>query len=361
MELTALEAAGRKRTYLRRSLLAWFRRNARDLPWRGTGNPYRVWVAEILLQQTRVQAALPYYHRLIQSFPTVTDLAAADEDRVMKLWEGLGYYSRARNLLRAARLIVAEYGGRFPKRADEWRRLPGVGRYTAAAIASIAFGERVAIVDGNAKRVLSRIFDIEDCIDAAKTQRVLWSIAEQLVPRKAPGDFNQALMELGSRVCVPGEPRCDECPVRRHCDARAVGRQSSLPVRRAKKPLPHYEIVAAAMTKNGRYLLGKRPAASMLGGLWELPGGKTEPDETHAQALRRELREELGIEVAVGRLVASVNHGYSHFRITLYVYRCEHVCGRPQPFYYTEFKWVARKHFSRYAVPAATRKILALL
>lgn len=356
-----LENVSRKKAHLRRSLLAWFRRNARDLPWRGTGDPYRVWLAEILLQQTRVKAALPYYERFIKAFPTVSDLAAADEDRLMKLWEGLGYYSRARNLHKAAKIVVDECGGRFPRRAQDWQRLPGVGRYTAGAIASIVFGERVPVLDGNARRVLSRLFAVEECVDVAETQRLLWRIAEMLVSPKAPGNFNQALMELGSRVCLPKAPHCDGCPVRKSCDAYALGRQASLPVRRANKPLPHHELVAAAIAKNGRYLLGKRPAPGLLGGLWELPGGKIKPNETHEQALVRELKVELATDITVGPLVASVKHAYSHFKITLHVYRCEHVRGRPQARSHTEIKWVFRKHFARYPFPAAIRKVLHLL
>ena len=359
--MTPLEKVSREKTYLRRMLLAWFRRNARDLPWRRSRDPYLVLVAEILLQQTRLEMMLPYYERFTKAFPTVSDLAGADEDRLMKLWEGLGYYRRARHLHRAAKLIVNEFGGRLPQRADEWQRLPGIGRYTAGAIASIAFGERVPVLDGNVKRVLSRLFAIETCVDEAETQRLLWSIAEKLVPEKVPGDFNQALMELGSRICTPKSPRCDECPVRKRCDARALGRQRSLPVRREKRPVPHYHVVAAAIVKNGRYLLGKRPVADMLGGLWEFPGGKIKPNETHEQALVRELKEELDTEITVGPLVASVNHAYSHFKITLHVYRCRHVGGRPRPIYYTEVKWVLRRQFARYAFPTADRKVLHLL
>ena len=284
------------KTHLRRCLLAWFRRHARDLPWRRTRDPYRIWLSEVLLQQTRIETARPYYERFVKAFPTVRDLAAASQDRVLKLWEGLGYYGRTRNLLRAAKIIVADRGRRFPTTAHGWQSLPGVGRYTAGAIASIAFGERVPVLDGNVKRVLARLFNIGKCTDDPRTVRLLWSLAEALVPARSPGDFNQALMELGARICTPRNPKCDVCPARRHCQARALGRQNRLPVRRRKKPLPHYDIVAAAIEKNGRYLFGKRPARDMLGGMWELPGGKVEAGETHAQALAREIRESWGLK-----------------------------------------------------------------
>ncbi len=356
-----LEKVNRSKSSLRRRLLLWFRRNGRPLPWRGARDPYRVWVSEILLQQTRIRTALPYYERFVRAFPTVKDLASADEDSVMKLWEGLGYYTRARNLHRAARIIVNDFGGRFPTRAEDWQRLPGVGRYTAGAIASIAFGERVPILDGNAKRVLSRLFAIEECIDDARTQNLLWSIAEVLVPQKSSGAFNQALMELGSRICTPRRPQCPECPIERSCEARALGRQEMLPVRRAKKTLPHYDIVAAAIEKNGRFLLGKRPSTDLLGGLWEFPGGKARRKESHQDALVREIKEELGIGIRVGPLVVSIRHAYSHFKITLHIYRCQITRGRPRPLYHTEIRWVSRRQFNRYAIPTADRKVLPLL
>jgi len=350
-----------KTPFLRRRLLGWYRANARDLPWRRTHDPYRIWLSEVLLQQTRVETVLPYYARFTAAFPTVRELAAAREDRVLKLWEGLGYYTRARNLLRAAKAIVDGYGGRFPRTAREWQRLPGVGRYTANAIASIAFGERAPVLDGNVKRVLARLFNIGRNIDEARTQKLLWAVAERLVPPRVPGEFNQAMMELGARVCTPRAPRCEQCPLRHSCEARALGCQSHLPRRRAKKPLPHRHIVAAAIEKNGRFLLGKRPPSGLLGGLWEFPGGKVEAGESHEQALVREIREELGIEIAVGAHLASVAHAFSHFRITLHVYRCRHIGGAPRPHEHTAIRWVRRADFDRYAFPAADRRVLPLL
>lgn len=354
------EKIRRKKSPIRRQLLRWYRRNARDLPWRRTRNPYRVWVSEVLLQQTRIEAALPYYERFIRAFPTVGALAAAGESRVLKLWEGLGYYSRARNLLKAAKILAAREG-RLPQTAEEWQRLPGVGRYTANAIASIAFDQCAPVLDGNVKRVLTRLFNIRRNIDKPATMRLLWPVAEKLVPPRAPGDFNQAMMELGARICIPRAPRCDRCPLGRICEARALGRQTMLPIRRAKKPLPHYHIVAAAILKNGRYLLGKRRSGDMLGGLWEFPGGKVEVGENHAQALAREIREELAIKIAIGPLVASVVHSFSHFKMTLHLYRCRHLCGKPQPRHHSEIAWVGSAQFKRYAFPAADRKLLRFL
>jgi len=354
----SIELPRRIRAALRRALLSWFDKNARDLPWRRTRRPYRVWVSEIMLQQTRVEAVIPYYQRFIRAFPRLRDLAAAGEDEVLKLWEGLGYYSRARNLRNAAKKIATERGGRLPRTAAQWREIPGVGRYAAGAIASIAFGERRAALDGNVKRALARLFAIQRPIEETAALRSLWALAEALVPPKRPGDFNQAMMELGARICLPKRPRCGQCPVSRWCQARAFGVQEALPKRREKKPAPHHEIVAAVIARHGRYLLGKRPPNAMLGGLWEFPGGKVEPGETPEQALARELKEELGVEVEVGPLVATVDHAYSHFTITLHAYRCSIVGGRPQARYHSRIQWVSRSGLGRHALPAANYKFL---
>jgi A/G-specific adenine glycosylase len=244
----------------------------------------------------------------------------------------------------------------MPRTAAELRELPGVGRYTAGAIASIAYDEPVALLEGNVKRVLARVFAIEASIDDTATVAAMWDAVDALVPRREPGTFNQALMELGSRVCTPRNPQCDTCPVRKWCDAAAQDRAADLPVRRPKKKLAHHQIVAGVLRRNGRYLLGKRRPEGMLGGLWEFPGGKVEPGESHEQALRRELREELGIDTRVGARLASVDHAYTHFKITLNLYTCEHVAGEVAPRYHTELKWVRRRDFDRYAFPAANLK-----
>jgi A/G-specific adenine glycosylase len=347
--------------HIRRALLEWFRREARDLPWRRTRDPYKIWLSEIILQQTRVDQGLPYYLRYVEAFPSVHDLAAASEDRILKLWEGLGYYTRARNLHRAAKLVVERYGGELPRQADLLQLLPGVGRYTAAAISSIAFDEHVAVVDGNVKRVLSRLFDLDACIDDPETERDLWGIAGALVPAKDPGDFNQAMMELGARLCTPRKPVCEACPVAEYCQARALGVQEQRPVRRPRKGVPHQEIVVAVIARDGQYLIGKRPSAGLLGGLWEFPGGKVEAGESHQAALVRECREELGVEVKTGGLIATVQHAYTHLRVTLNVYRCTLVKGTPKPRRHAELCWVSPGHFDNYAFPKANHKFLDLL
>jgi A/G-specific adenine glycosylase len=345
----------------RHALLAWYDREARDLPWRRDPQPYAVWLSEIILQQTRVDQGLPYFERFLKAFPDVSALADADEGAVLKLWEGLGYYTRARNLHKAAQTVVEERGGAFPLTAADWQTLPGIGPYTARAIASIAFGEAVPVVDGNVKRVLARLDDVAASIDDRAVDKALWARAGRLLSPTRPGDFNQAMMELGARVCTPKQPVCATCPVAAHCRAYAHGTQAERPVRRPKKAVPHHEVVVAAIRRNGRYLIGRRPSKGLLGGLWEFPGGKVESGEDHVAALKREIREELGLEVEVGGLVASVRHAYSHFRITLSVYRCTSREGDPQPGIHTDLKWVRPAEFALYAFPKANQKFLDLL
>jgi A/G-specific adenine glycosylase len=347
---------------IRRSLRRWYRRSARDLPWRRTHDPYAIWLSEIMLQQTRVETAIAYYRRFLDAFPTVGDLARARVDRVLKLWEGLGYYTRARHLHAAAKRIVTDHKGQFPETAAEWQALPGVGRYTAGAIASIAFDQRVPVLDGNVKRVLARLFHVTDAIDTSATIKKLWELAESLVPPGKPGEFNQALMELGATLCAPTRPQCAWCPLAGACEARRLGREAKVPVRRPKGPIPHYAIAAACIVRNGRYLMGKRAPRGLLGGLWEFPGGKVEDGETGQEAVAREAKEELAVNVTVGRHLACVDHAYSHFKVTIHLYACRiRGRGEPKSLYHSELKWIPRTGLHRYAFPAATNRLLGKL
>ncbi len=347
--------------HLRKALLRWFAETARDLPWRRTKDPYAIWVSEIMLQQTRVPAVVPYYERFLRRFPTVEQLARARLDTVIKLWEGLGYYSRARNLHRAAKEIVARFGGHLPSTREKLLTLPGIGRYTAGAIASIAFGRREPLVDGNVTRVLCRIFRIKGNPRDVVIQKRIWAIAGELVPEGHVGQFNQALMELGSEVCLPRQPRCDECPVNRLCEAKLHNEQDSLPTRVPKKQLPFHTVAVGVIYRNDRILIDKRKPEGLLGGLWEFPGGKKRRGESLEAALRREVREELALTVRVDRPLAVVDHTYSHFRVRIHAFECTYVSGTPRCIACADFKWVRPQDLGRYAFPAANKKIIEIL
>ena len=340
-------------------LLAWYDRAAADLPWRRTRDPYHVWLSEIMLQQTQVATVIPYFERFVAAYPDVPTLAAAPLDDVLKRWEGLGYYSRARNLHKAAQAIVRDHVARFPETAEELQRLPGVGRYTAGAIASIAFGERVAVLDGNVIRVLSRLYDIADDVTETATKNRLWTLAESLVPADRPGDANQALMELGRTICKPRQPLCNACPLTAHCLAFQRGTQAQRPVKAPKPQTPHYDVTAGVIWNDeGQVLIAQRPTEGLLGGLWEFPGGKVEPGETLPECLSRELREELAIRVEVGELFVIVRHAFTHFRITLHGFRCRYVEGPPQAIGCADWRWVRLDELERFAFGHADRQII---
>ena len=339
-------------------LIRWYRRTARDLPWRTMRDPYAIWISEIILQQTRVEQGAAYFERFLRAFPTVQALASAGEETVLKLWEGLGYYARARNLHRCAKAVVTEHAGRFPDSPEGLRALPGIGPYTAGAIASIAFGRRAAAVDGNVIRVLSRVFDIPDSIETPATRRRIEALAEGLVPAKAPGDFNQALMDLGAGPCRPGMPACSECPVRRHCRAAARGVQEDRPVRRKKKDVPHQDRLVAAVKKRGRYLIMKRPSKGLLGGLWEFPSFPAHGSGSEQKRLHTLVRERLGLDVIIGPPVTLVQHAYSHFTLSLRVFRCDYAAGELSLLEHVDAKWVFPSQFPRYAFSKANHKFL---
>lgn len=346
---------------IRRALLGWFRRRARDLPWRRTRDPFRVWLSEIMLQQTRVGTVVPYYRRFVRAFPTVRALAAAPLPHVLKLWEGLGYYARARSLHAAAQRIMRERGGRLPASAREWAGLPGVGRYTAAAIASIAHGEPVATLDGNARRVLARLVALETNIDDSRTVERLWSLAGQLLDPASPGEFNQALMELGATVCRPKSPDCGTCPLVRWCRAYAAGWQRELPVRAPRRLPRQIGAVAGAIFQRGRCLLVRRPERGLLGGLWELPGGVVPRGQSAEEALVGHMRELLGIDVRVGALRARVQHGFTHRSLRLRVYQCTLVRGRPRPRHHTAARWLRLEQSDELPLARLDQKVLAEL
>ncbi len=349
------------------ALLNWYRHNRADLPWRRDPSPYQVWLSEIMLQQTQVKTVLPYYRRFIRAFPTVEALAAAPLDNVLKQWEGLGYYSRARNLHRAAYIIVNEHGGELPAEVEALLKLPGIGPYTAGAIASIAFGRPVPVLDANVIRVFARVLDLDEDISQAATREKLWRVAEEWLPAGDAGAYNQALMELGQRLCRPQNPRCGDCPIRSHCRAWSAGTQSQRPRRAKRPPTPHYDVTAGLIRDDqDRLLIAQRPLDGLLGGLWEFPGGKVEAGETLADCLKRELREELAIEVQVGPLFTVVDHAFTHFKITLRAFDCRYRRAlpphdEPQALGARDWAWVTEAQLADYSFGKADRQVIAEL
>jgi A/G-specific adenine glycosylase len=344
-------------TQLSRQLLTWYDRSARRLPWRGERDPYRIWISEIMLQQTRIETVIPYYQRWLERFPTLVDLANASQQEVLQAWEGLGYYSRARNLHRAARTIVEDLDGSFPSDLPALERLPGIGRYTAGAIASIAFGQDEPALDGNIRRVLSRVMNLELPARSPLGERLLWQYARDHLPSGRAGDYNQALMDLGATICTPRAPACAACPLENLCQARQLGVEEQRPVGQPRPAVPHYTVTAAVIHRNGRVLIAQRPEGGLLGGMWEFPGGKVEPGEELDAGLRREIREELAVDIKVGEHFGVYEHAYTHFRVTLYAFSCSLENGEPQAVEASDLRWVIPQDLKAYPMGKIDREI----
>lgn len=350
------------KTDFREKLLEWYEGGRRDLPWRLSQDPYEIWVSEVMLQQTQTKKVLSYYRRFLQRFPSIPALAAATLDDVLKVWEGMGYYARARNLHRAAKCVLENHGGRLPSDYAALLAIPGIGPYTAAAVASIAFGEARAVVDGNVVRVITRLFLIEEDPREAETRRRLQELAQSLLDPRAPGDFNQAMMELGATVCTPKKPACLLCPVSSTCKAyKMLDTPARLPFKAPKKVLPHHSIVAGLIWDEGYIFIDRRQENGLLGGLWEFPGGKVEKGESPQEALTREIREELNLQVEVGDFFMEVQHAYTHFKITMSVFHCLYRGGEPELTAATDWRWIKPEELRFYAFPSANRKIIEKL
>lgn len=326
------------------ALLNWYQEHARDLPWRGTDDPYCVLVSEVMLQQTRVETVRPYYQRWMERFPGVADLAESSLDEVLQLWEGLGYYRRAHNLHAAAQRIQEQYDGQVPTEPRLLQELPGVGEYTASAVAAIAFDRDQIALDGNLKRVLARLHAVQAPVDRPSTVRDLKNLALEMMPAGRAADFNQALMDLGAQICISGTPLCGECPLQSGCRAFQGGIQAELPNRRAKMAIPRVERVAVVVHKRGRVLVGRRPADAMLAGLWEFPRFEVGRERAHGTGnIVPWVEENLGLRVQVQEQFGQFTHAYSHFQVAERAYRCRWLDGHPRSAGHQAIKWARVK------------------
>ncbi len=338
-------------------LLTWYSHHRRDLPWRGLSDPYPVWISEIMLQQTQVNTVIPYYRRWLKKYPTLKKLAASSEQDILTAWEGLGYYSRARNLLRTAKIIQKEINGKFPPSVEGLLALPGIGRYTANAIASLVFDADVATLDANIRRVIARVFLMKKPARSLEGERELWQIAQENLPKGNAGNYNQALMDLGASLCTPKKPLCDHCPFVQFCKARQQGIEESLPVLVSKSAIPHITVTAAVIVNHSKVLIARRPSKGLLGGMWEFPGGKVEPGESLKDCLAREILEELGAIITVGESIGTFHHTYSHFRVTLHCFRCNKINGKFKALHHEELAWVKPVDLENYPMGKLDRTI----
>jgi A/G-specific adenine glycosylase len=346
---------------IRGALGDWYALNRRDLPWRRTGDPYRIWVSEVMLQQTQVDTMLPYYRRFIRRFPDVHRLALADRQTVLKYWEGLGYYSRARNLHRAASMVVDDFGGRFPDAWEGWMQLPGVGEYIASAVSSIVYGLCHAVVDGNVKRVLARLSCLDHPANRSAAKKAYQRLADRLLDRSRPGDHNQAVMELGALVCKPRRPLCSECPVRNFCCALKSGGVDRYPRRVERPRLPERHLAAGVVMKKGKILVVRRPDDGLLGGLWEFPSGEIPDGGDPAEACARGMLDAVNLSVTVENRLTVVRHTYTHFKLRLEVFACRWRSGRVRRRQYPAHKWIALSAVGTLPLHKATLKVLAAI
>ena len=337
-------------------LLDWYNKNKRILPWRRSGlSPYAIWVSEIMLQQTRVETVIPYYKRWLKLFPNAEALANASERDVLNAWEGLGYYSRARNFHQAAKIVVEKYNGDLPRDLNELGRLPGIGRYTVGALASIIFGMDEPALDGNLKRVYARLFDVDIPIDLTEGEKMLWQIAYENLPKGYAADFNQALMDLGAMICTPKNPRCLICPVMKECKSRQNGTQAARPVKKAKKSIPQYVHAAAVILNQNKVLLAQRPIDGLLGGMWGFPNARVDGDPV--DGLVKAIKSGYSIQLRKKRsaaLIGVFNHAYSHFKVTVHAYACDPIVIPKREY----LKWVRLRDLDQYPMGHVDRLIV---
>ncbi|MDP6042740.1 MAG: A/G-specific adenine glycosylase, partial [Candidatus Latescibacteria bacterium] len=343
------QITSQKRTRLSQNLLSWYRQNKRDLPWRKTSDPYRILLSEFMLQQTQVDTVIPYYHRFLKRFPTVHDLASASQNDVLKAWEGLGYYSRARNLHKTAHSISTDFAGNVPNTYDELKSLPGFGPYTTAAVLSIAYDKDHAVLDGNVIRVLTRLFNIRDDVTQTQVKNQLWDLAQKLLSKGDAGDYNQAVMELGATICTPRSPNCSACPIASSCAAKKTGTPETLPIKAKKKPRPHHTMSAGIVWRDDKVLITQRPENGLLGGLWEFPAGTQQSGESLQDTCIRGIKDTTGVDIKIVDRFRTVKHAFTHFSITLHTFQCRYTKGKTQSLTCDNFVWVPLSKIETYA------------
>ena len=342
---------------IKRELLLWYSENKRILPFRKTSNPYKIWLSEVMLQQTKVKTVIPYYNRWLKHYPTLQSAADARIDNLLKLWEGLGYYQRCRNFHKALQIVVNNYKGKIPRSFDRFIDLPGVGEYTAGAVLSIAFNKPIPAIDGNVKRVMSRILGIKNL--TSYNSRRMKNTINKFIPKDNPGNFNQALMELGALLCTPQKPNCAKCPIAKYCSAYKSSKPGSYPSSKESRKIPHYIIVTGIIWRDTKFYIQKRDERIMLGGLWEFPGGKVEKKESLVQALNREIEEECGIIPIIKGRIGCVEHSYSHFSISL---NCFHCIEGDEKIQSSNIRaWISHKEIGLYPFPKANHKLFTLI
>jgi A/G-specific adenine glycosylase len=342
-------------------LVAWFDRNCRDLPWRMNRDPYRIWVSEVMLQQTQVATVIPYFERFLRTFPDVCSLAQADEQDVLRQWEGLGYYRRAKHLHQAARRLMENHRGKLPNDPIVWQELPGVGRYILGAVLSQAFGRRMPIVEANSQRVLCRLLGQRGDPKSGPVKRWLWQTAENLLPNRRPGDFNQALMELGSQVCTVTSPKCTECPLRRFCVAHRNDLHHTIPLRKAAPNSANIYEVAVVVRKGKCVLLAQLPEGGRCAGMWEFPHAELQPNESLPHGGRRVLRALTGLRAKIGSELLTLRHMVTRYRITLTGVEARHVGGRFHSSTYVTGIWVLPEELESYPVSSSQRKLARIV
>jgi A/G-specific adenine glycosylase len=343
---------------IQNKIRTWFSKNKRSLPWRGEKNWYFIWISEVMLQQTQVETVIPYYHKFIKRFNNVEQLAKASQEEVLKVWEGLGYYSRARNLHRAAKIIIEEHKSRLPTNREEILKIPGFGPYTTNAVLSLAFNQPFGVVDGNVKRVLSRLFAIEDDIRELKTQGTIQQIIDNLLPLKFPGDFNEAMMELGATICTPTSPLCSVCPLSTDCQARKKKLEGILPYKSNRPMIPTRQSLACIVSHQNRWLIVKRPQHEMLAGLWEFPVLKLNNRKKTSDHHLFSIRNQFNLETSFKKSLPEIKHTYTHFHLKLHSKMFESTSRDFQSDYYEQYQWLKMDDIKKLPLHKAMWKVL---